>query len=83
MANLNMDPKQMDQLLDIVSVKLGVSASKLKQELQQGKFDSALNNMKSDEAATFNKIVRSPQMLEKFMSTPQAQALYKKLTEGK
>lgn len=83
MADLNMNPKQMEQLLGIVSAKLGVPAESLKHDLEQGKFDSALKNMKPSEAATFNQMVSNPKMLEKFMSTPQAQALYNKLTGGK
>lgn len=83
MAELNMNPKQMEQLLGIVSSKLGVSADSLKKDLEQGKFDAALKNMKPNEAAAFNQMVKNPQMLEKFMSTPQAQALYSKLTGGK
>jgi len=83
MADLNMNPKQMEQLLGIVSAKLGVAPESLKKDLEQGKFDSALKNMKPNEAATFNKMVSNPKMLEQFMSTPQAQALYNKLTNGK
>lgn len=83
MANINATPQQMDKLLKIVSAKLGVSAESLKNDLEQGKFDNALKNMKPNEAATFNQMVSNPKMLEKFMSTPQAQALYAKLTGGK
>lgn len=83
MADLNMNPKQMEQLLAIVSAKLGVAPENLKNDLEQGKFDNALKNMKPAEAATFNKMVSNPKMLEQFMSTPQAQALYNKLTGGK
>lgn len=83
MADLNVNPKQMEQLLGIVSAKLGVSSESLRKDLEQGKFDSALKNMKPADAATFNKMVSNPKMLEQFMSTPQAQALYNKLTGGK
>lgn len=79
----NVNPKQMEQLLGVVSAKLGVPADSLKQDLEQGKFDAALKNMKPEQAATFNQMVNNPKMLEKFMSTPQAQALYNKLTGGK
>ena len=51
-------------------------------ELMQGKFDSAIKNMKPDEARIFNAVLSNPQMLEKLMSAPQAQALYQKLTGG-
>lgn len=81
MANIKADPKQMEQLIRIVSGKLGISPESLKIDLEQGKFDDALKNMKPNEAATFNKMISNPKALEQFMSTPQAQALYNKLTK--
>lgn len=73
----------MNELIGIVSRKLGVPPEQLKSELESGKFNSALNSMKPADAAMFNKIVSDPKALEKFMSTPQAMALYKKLSGGK
>ena len=81
MANINANPKQMEQLLKIVSSKLGVSPESLRKDLENGTFDSALKNMKPAEAATFNKMISNPKLLEQFMNTPQAQALYNKLTK--
>jgi len=75
-ANLN-------ELLDVVSGKLGVPKEQLRNELENGKFDSALKNMKPADEAMFNKIVNNPAMLEQFMSSPQAKALYAKLSGGK
>ena len=82
MANTlqNADPAKVDELLKILGGKLNMSPDKLKSELQAGKFDSAINGMKPDEAAKFNKIVGNPKLMETFMNAPQAQALYKKLT---
>ena len=51
MANLNATPQQLDKLLNVVSAKLGVSPDSLRRDLEQGKFDAALNNMKPSEAA--------------------------------
>ncbi|MCM1523744.1 MAG: hypothetical protein NC120_04725 [Ruminococcus sp.] len=77
------NPQNLDALLKTVSAKLNVPPEKLRQELMQGKFDNALKNMKPDEAQKFNQILGNPKLLEKFMSAPQAQSLYKKLTGGK
>ena len=82
MANINMNMEQMDKLLGVVSSKLGVSKDSLRKDLEQGKFDNALKNMKPADVATFNQMVNNPKMLEKFLTTPQAQALYNKLTKG-
>ncbi|MCD7730640.1 MAG: hypothetical protein LUI05_03985 [Oscillospiraceae bacterium] len=70
----------MNELINIVGKKLGVSPEQLKAELESGKFDSALKNMKPADEAKFNTILNNPKMLEQFMSTPQAKALYQKLT---
>lgn len=83
MADLNMNPKQLEELLGIISSKLGVAPASLKKDLEEGKFDSALKNMKPTDATAFNKMVSNPKLLEQFMSTPQAQALYNKLTNMK
>ena len=83
MANINMNMEQMDKLLGVVSAKLGVPKESLKKDLEQGKFDNAIKNMKPADVATFNQMVSNPKLLEKFLTTPQAQALYTKLTGGK
>ncbi len=79
----NINTNNMNGLISAVSKKLGMPAEQLKRELESGKFDSALKNMKPADEAKFNQLIKNPQVLDKFMSTPQAQALYKKLTQGK
>ncbi|MCR4889741.1 MAG: hypothetical protein K5979_11280 [Ruminococcus sp.] len=80
--NLNVDADKLGGLLNAVSKKIGVPADKLKSELEAGKFDSALSAMSSSDAARFRQAVNNPKMVEKMMSTPQAKALYKKLSGG-
>lgn len=77
----NLNPKNLDALLNVVSKKLGTSPEALKRELENGKFDKALNGMSASDSAKFQQVLQNPQLLEKFMSAPQAQALYKKLTQ--
>lgn len=79
----NVDPKNLEALLKTVSSKLNMPPERLKAELEAGKFDNALNNMKPGEAEQFNKVMSNPKLLENFMNAPQAQALYKKLTGEK
>ena len=79
----NIDTKKADGLLKAVSKKIGVPPETLKQQLEQGKFDSALNSMNQSDAAKFQQVMNNPKLMEKFMSTPQVQALYNKLTGGK
>ena len=79
----NIDPKKADGLLKAVSKKMNIPPDQLKKELEAGKFDSALNNMSQSESAKFQQVMKNPKLIEKFISTPQAQALYKKLSGGK
>lgn len=83
MGNLNpQNLSNLDGLLQTVSKKLGVPAQQLEQELKAGKFDNAIKNMSPADAVTFQQAIKNPQMIEKLMSTPQAKALYQKLTGG-
>ncbi|MBQ8960084.1 MAG: hypothetical protein IJ071_02575 [Ruminococcus sp.] len=77
------DPKQLSGLLGAVSKKLGIPPEQLKRELEEGKFDRALSSMNGADAAKFRMAVKDPSLVEKLMSTPQAKALYQKLTGGK
>ena len=81
--NSNIDPKKISGLLNAVSKKRGVPPEKLRTELEEGKFDSALSAMNSNDAAKFRQAVNNPKLVERMMSTPQAKALYEKLSGGK
>ena len=81
--NNNIDPKKIASLLNVVSKKIGVPSEKLKKELEEGKFDSALSAMSPNDAAKFQQAVNNPQIVEKMMSSPQAKALYEKLSDSK
>lgn len=77
------DPSKANELLKIASKKLNIPPEELKSQLEAGKFDAALNGMSKSDAAKFNQVVKNPKLMEKMISAPQAQALYKKLTGGK
>ncbi|MDE6519978.1 MAG: hypothetical protein K2K91_05885 [Ruminococcus sp.] len=79
MNKSNIDPNQLNGLLNVVSKKIGVSPEKLKSELEAGKFDSALSAMSKSDSEKFSQAVNNPKLVEKMMSTPQAKALYEKL----
>lgn len=76
----NIDPKKINGLLEAVSKKIGVAPEKLRKELEAGKFDSAISAMNQSDAMKFQQAVNNPKLVEKMMSTPQAKALYKKLS---
>ena len=77
------DPSKANELLNVVSKKLNIPADELKKQLEAGKIDAALNKMSKSDSAKFNQIMKNPKMIEKLISTPQAQALYKKMTGEK
>jgi len=76
----NIDPQKISGLLSVVSKKIGVPPEQLRKELEEGKFDNALAAMNGKDAAKFRQAVNDPKLVERLMSTPQAQALYKKLS---
>lgn len=80
---MNLNPKNLDGLLGVVGAKLGMKPEELRRQLESGKFDSALQNMNAADAAKFQQVVQNPKLMEQFLSAPQAQALYKKLTGEK
>ena len=67
----NIDPKKLSGLIGAVSKKIGVPPEKLQKDLEEGRFDSAV------------KAMNDPKLVEKMMSTPQAKALYQKLSGEK
>ncbi len=76
----SIDQNKLNGLLSVVSRKIGVPPEQLRNELKAGKFASALSAMNSNDAAKFRRAVNDPKLVEKLMSTPQAKALYKKLS---
>ena len=75
-----MNNSNMDSLIKVVSAKLGMPYEQLKKELSEGKFDNAMKNMSPADAMKFNMAMKNPQMVNQMLSTPEAKALYNKLT---
>lgn len=80
MERKNMNPQQVDQLLQVASKKLGVPPEQLRSELESGKYDKVLKNMSQKDSAMLQKVMQNPKMMEKLISSPQAKALYQKLS---
>lgn len=79
----NPDPKTLGALLKIASAKLGTTPEKLEAQLKDGTFEKALGNMKGNDAAKLRAALSDPKSAQKILSTPQARALYRKLSGGK
>ena len=77
------DPSKANELLNVVRKKMNIPADEIKKQLEAGMFDADLNKIIKSDSAKFNQIMKNPKMIEKLISTPQAQALYKKMTGEK
>ena len=80
MERKNMNPQQVGQLLQAASKNLGVPPEQLRSELESGKYDKVLKNMSQKDSAMLQKVMQNPKMMEKLISSPQAKALYQKLS---
>ena len=80
--NLNLNEKQLSELLKIAGEKLGTSPQKLENELKSGKFDKALFELPKGQAEMLKAALSDPKKAQAILQTPQAQAIYKKLSEG-
>lgn len=74
--------KQYETLLKIAGQKLGTTPENLKNQIENGTFDSAVKNMNQQQAMIFKQAISDPKFAEKILSSPQAQQLYKKLSEN-
>lgn len=83
MSNFNQpNPKALEALLNIASKKLNTTPQTLQKQLQDGTFEKALGSMPGNEAAMLRQALSNPKTAEKILSSPQAQAIYKKLNNG-
>ncbi|MDO4945029.1 MAG: hypothetical protein Q4E74_07500 [Ruminococcus sp.] len=76
----NINPQALQGLLSVASKKLGTTPEKLQKQLQDGTFEQALAGMPKNEAAMLTQALSNKATAEKILSTPQAQAIYKKLS---
>lgn len=79
MERSSMNNQQLENVLNAVSGKLGVSPDELQQALQSGRLDSAMKNMGKKEQQKLSSIMQNKEQMEKLMNSPQAKALYEKL----
>lgn len=80
MDRKQMNPQQVEQLLQAASKKLGVPPQTLRTELESGKYDRVLQNLSQKDSAMLQKVMQNPKLMEKLVSSPQAKALYQKLS---
>ena len=79
---MNMSPKGMDALINLVSKKMGTSSESLKKDLQSGDISNLTKGMNNDDAQKLKEALSNKELTQKIMSSPEAQELMKKL-QGK
>lgn len=71
--------EQINSLINQLSQRLNADSNDVKDALQKGNFDKVLKNMDQKQAQKISAILSNEQEAKKVLSTPQAQALIKKL----
>lgn len=71
----------MEKMVKLVSVKLGISEEKLKQWLEKDDVESMMNNMRREDADKLKKIMDNPSVRDKLMKSPEAENLMKKIKD--
>lgn len=75
----NFNNMNVDALLKVVAAKLKMKPEVLRKQLEQGKFDEAMKNMKPEDMAKFQKFVKNPSLAEKMITDPQAKEMYRRV----
>lgn len=77
------NPSSYDSLMRQLSQKVGADPEKIRKAEQNGSVNDLLNSMNQSDAQKIRNLLSNKSDLEKLMQSPQAQALMKKLSEGK
>lgn len=80
---MNSKDKQIQDIINSLSQRLGESPDKIKVNAQKGDIGKILNKMDSKQASKVQSILNDKEQTEKILKTPQAQALLKKLMGDK
>ena len=79
----SINDKQSDRLFGYAAKKQGSDPATLKREFQNGKYDRAVSSLSKSDAEKLRRALADPAMTAKVLSSPQAQAIMKKLSGDK
>lgn len=77
---MNNKEKEIQELLNTLSQKLGKSPDTVKRNAQNGNIDSLIDGMDKKQADKIRSILNDEEKTKQFMNNPQVKALMKKLT---
>ncbi len=80
---MNLNQNGANFLLNMVSKKLGTNSNQLKKDLQSGDLSRVTKNMSPEESKKLNRALTDKDFAQKIFSSPEAQALMKKLSGKK
>ncbi|MDO4748033.1 MAG: hypothetical protein Q4A12_02525 [Eubacteriales bacterium] len=71
--------EQINSLVDMLAQRLNADSTQVRTALEKGKLDKVLQHMDQKQAQKISDILSDPEQSKKVLSTPQAQAIIKKL----
>ncbi len=71
--------EQINSMIDQLSQRLNADTKDVRAALEKGNLDKVLQNMNHTQAEKISRILSDPEESKKVLSSPQAQALIKKL----
>lgn len=80
---MNQNDKNLNNLMDTLSKRLGTDSEQLKANAQSGNIGQLLSKMDSNQAAQLQNVLSDEDAAKKLLSTPQAKLLLKKLMGDK
>lgn len=72
-----------DKMLEMLSKRIGTDPNKLRSVAQSGSVEELMRSMNPNDAMKIQNLLQNKTELERLMKTEQAQAILKKLSEGK
>ncbi|MBR6336600.1 MAG: hypothetical protein IKR76_02610 [Ruminococcus sp.] len=79
MQNQQLDSKALQALIKMASQKLGTTPERLEQQISDGSLERAINNMHGSSGRILQQAMKDPKSAEKYLNTPGAKSIYKKL----
>lgn len=74
------DPKMLKMMLNMVSKKSGKLPEELLQALESGNVEEALTKLRPNDAQKIQQILKSPNVANQILSSPEAQEMLKKIS---
>lgn len=70
-------PANMEKLFESASQKLGTTPEKLKEALEKGDINQAVQNMSEEDKQRLNSLLNNKQLMEKLMKSKKAEEIIK------